>query len=397
MIHKPKRDKPSSVRDIKPDIILVGGDHYNGLSLARLFGKEGLNPYGIIVRSKSGGGFLRTSKYWKTTWSVKSDEEIIDVLIKHFSCKDPKPVVLPWSDGAAAVIDSNLDLLLDSFVVPSINRTQSRINQLMDKGAQVEFAAECGLDVAASTEIKLDSSETGLNRIPFPCIGKPIVSIEGEKGDIRKCETAEELKEYLLYLKEKRYERIFLQEYVSIDTEYDVEGFVSGDYSSFFVEQKVRTWPTIGGPTTYAFSVDDADVNAAVEVIIRQLKTMKYSGLFDVELFRVGDRLLFNEINWRNSAVCFAAIESGVKYPLYWYEAEAGIMPALANPGSYGRYAMCELLDVHNVGAKVRMTEWLGQLLHCDAYAYYDSSDPLPLTWKIGSGIIRKLPGGRSL
>ena len=360
-------------------IILIGGDHYNGLSLVRLFGKKGLHPYGIIVGETASNGFLKESKYWEKVWTVSDDSQIISILTENFGAESFKPVIIPWSDGAASTIDNNLNLLENSFILPSIGKKQSCLYDMMDKGRQVEFAHKCGLNIAESYEIDLEQP-LSIDNIIFPCIGKPIVSCEGDKKDIKKIDNAKELNSYLEGLKNKGYKRILLQEYVTIEKEYDVEGFINRDQSTYFVSEKVRTWPNIGGPTAYAFSVNNTSLNAEIDKIIDYLREIKYSGLFDIEIFKVGDRYLFNEMNWRNSAVCFAALYSGVEYPLYWYYAVIGKNFVIRKPTKYGVYSMVELLDFQRVKHReMGLMTWLKDLKNSQAKAFYDKQDLRPL------------------
>lgn len=371
-------------------VILIGGDHYNGLSLARLFGKKGLHPYGIIVGKTASDGFLKESKYWEKVWTIADDSQIIEVLINNFRTEALKPVIIPWSDGAASTIDNNLELLEKNFIIPSIGKKQSYLYEMMDKGRQVEFAHSCGLQIAESFEIDFEQTEHFENII-FPCIGKPIVSCEGDKKDIKKIDNAEELKGYLEGLKAKGYTRILLQEYVNIDKEYDVEGFIDKNHSTFFVSEKVRTWPNIGGPTAYAFSVNNAALNSEVDRIVDYLRKIGYSGLFDIEIFKVGDRYLFNEMNWRNSAVCFAALYSGVEYPLYWYYSVTGKDFQISKPKEYGIYSIVELLDFQRVKHReMGLIAWLKDLKKSRAKAYYDKNDPAPLRKKLALFLKRR-------
>lgn len=360
-------------------IILIGGDHYNGLALVRMFGENGLIPYGIIVGQNSGKGFLSKSKYWKKTWCIESDDMILAILKDNFSKESLKPVIIAYSDGAASILDLNYNEISRHFILSSIHSNQGRIYEMMDKGKQVRFAASCGLRMAKSFEIALDMDYVDED-IPFPCIGKPIVSCEGDKKDIRKLTERKELDDYLLLLKDKGYERILLQEYLEIDKEYDIEGYVDGDHSTYFCNEKIRTWPNVGGPTAYAFSIDDERLNREVEKIVAILKAIHYSGLFDVEIFRVNGEYYFNEINWRNSAVCFAAKQSGINYPLYWFYSVIGQKYEVSLPRKYPVYAMNELLDFQHVKTReVPLWKWLYQLKHCEAKAYYDRNDPKPL------------------
>ena len=110
------------------------------------------------------------------------------------------------------------------------------------------------------------------------------------------------------------------------------------------------------------------------------MRRIGFSGLFDIEIFRVGERFVFNEMNWRNSAVCFAAIASGVEYPLYWCESVLGRKVTIAMPEEYGVYAMNELLDFQHVKNKeLSFKKWFRQLRNSKAKAYYDKTDRKPL------------------
>lgn len=360
-------------------IILIGGDHYNGLSLVRLFGKRGLHPYGIIVGPTAESGFLRKSRYWEKVWTVSDDSQILDILERQFGKERLKPVIIPWSDGAASTIDKSLDRLVEKFHIPSIGKTQSRLFDMMDKGKQVAFAHSCGMRMAQSYEIDLDG-DYSISDIVMPCIGKPIVSCEGDKKDIKRIESHSDLDLYLKELKAKGYHRILIQEYVDIDKEYDIEGFIHENKYTYFVSEKVRTWPDIGGPTAYSFSVNNKALNTEIEKIVHYLNEIEYSGLFDIEIFRSGGHYLFNEINWRNSAVCFAAAASGVEYPLYWYYSVTGKDFTMRIPRRYGVYAMVELLDFHHVMNKqISLKEWMRDLKKSKAKAYFDKSDMIPL------------------
>ena len=357
-------------------VILIGGDHYNGLSLVRLFGKQGLKPHGLIIGPSADKGFLRASKYWEHVDTLESNEGIVDYLLTNYSMEEEVPVVIPWSDGAADAIDSSLDVLGEKFTLPSISGRQGALSALMDKASQVAFADNCGLRTAQTVEVKLEDGI--IPDVPYPCIGKPVSSIEGKKRDIRRMDTKEELDEYLTALRDEGYSRILIQEFLDVNAEYDVEGYVNGNDACYYSVRKYRTWPNVGGPTAYAVSDRNDALDAVMTRVLNYLKAIGYSGLFDVELFKVGDSFLFNEINWRNSAVCFAAVAAGINYPLYWYESVCGRDPGQPPAEENGRTAICELLDMHNA-RKVGVATWLRQLSKSDAYAYYDSSDMAPV------------------
>lgn len=111
----------------KNKVILIGGNHHNGLGLARSFGVNGIKPYGVIVGEGAEHGFVRKSKYWAKTWVIKSDDEIVEFLLSIFRDEKEKPVVIPYSDGAAEEIDLSLDRLKEYFYCPPLADSKEKL------------------------------------------------------------------------------------------------------------------------------------------------------------------------------------------------------------------------------------------------------------------------------
>lgn len=105
-------------------IILIGGNHHNGLGLVRSFGVNGIKPLGIIIGNNKKNSFVTKSRYWEKTWVFSSEKEAISFLLGNFKQEIEKPVIIPWSDSAAAEIDNNLDALMPFFIVPSLGGIQ---------------------------------------------------------------------------------------------------------------------------------------------------------------------------------------------------------------------------------------------------------------------------------
>ena len=377
----------------KNPVILVGGNHYNGLALVRAFARYNIEAYGIIIGEDAADGFLRTSKCWVQTWYIKEDQELIPCLRRIAPGFTRKPVIIAWSDGAAAEIDKHYDELRDTFILPSIGGGQEVLYRAMNKESQVEFAGKCGLDTAKSFVIDLPAAGIP-EEMPYPCIGKPIVSCEGEKKDIKKLDNEEELRDYLNTLTEKGYSQILIQEYLNIETEYDIQGYCHQDRSAYLVTQKVRVWPNIGGPTSYSFTIDDPEFNAVAEDIIAVLRSIRYSGLFDVDIFYAGGKYYFNEINWRSSALGYIAANAGLYYPVLWYSAVTGIeIKALQQEQiTYGLYSMNEFKDIFHVFCgDISMPAWLKQYRQCTGFAYKSKQDPKPVREKMAGALLRKI------
>lgn len=60
------------------------------------------------------------------------------------------------------------------------------------------------------------------------------------------------------------------------------------------------------------------EVDGRYKEIISLLKNIGYDGLFDIEVFVVGESLYLNEINFRNSGNAWAIVNVGINAPVIW-------------------------------------------------------------------------------
>lgn len=367
--------------DLKNKVILIGGNHHNGLGLARSFGVNGINPYGVIVGEGAEHGFVRKSKYWAKTWAIKSDDEIVEFLLNAFQNEKEKPVVIPYSDGAAEEIDLNLDRLKEHFLLPSIGGQQGKIAELMDKQKQVEFAQTYGIPMAKSCVVDLNDIRLPEDMI-YPCIVKPVVSAEGEKSDIRKCDTETQTVAYLQELREKGYHRFLVQEYLIYDTEYLMVGSISGQNQCWFNSKKIRVWPVVGGSSSCLQVTSENNVQEFFDEVRNAFGQVGYDGIFDVDALRVGEKIYLNEINWRNSGTIYSVFGSKVYYPVNWYYWKTENQ----SPENFIRtclddtvYTMDESLDLRHVACgNITLRQWLNDKKKARAFAIWDATDLKP-------------------
>ncbi len=367
--------------DLKNKVILIGGNHHNGLGLARSFGVNGIKPYGVIVGEGAEHGFVRKSKYWVKTWVIKSDDEIVEFLLSTFQNEKEKPVVIPYSDGAAEEIDLNLDRLKEYFLLPSIGGQQGKIAELMDKQKQVEFAQTYGIPMAKSCVVDLSDIRLPEDMI-YPCIVKPVVSAEGEKSDIRKCDTETQTVAYLQELRKKGYHRFLVQEYLIYDTEYLMVGSISGQNQCWFNSKKIRVWPVVGGSSSCLQVTSENNVQEFFDEVRNAFGQVGYDGIFDVEALRVGEKIYLNEINWRNSGTIYSVFGSKVYYPVNWYYWKTENQ----SPENFIRtclddtvYTMDESLDLRHVACgNITLRQWLNDKKKARAFAIWDATDLKP-------------------
>lgn len=151
----------------------------------------------------------------------------------------------------------------------------------------------------------------------YPCIVKPLVSAEGKKSDIRKCDTKEQVLLYLKNLKKLGYRRLLIQEFLEFESEYVMVGALSQKNCCWFISKKIRIWPASGGSSSYLQITDEKDVQDFYSKIRNVLMQIGYDGIFDVAALRVGDKIYLNEINLRNSGTIYTLC-SDQKFIILW-------------------------------------------------------------------------------
>ncbi|MDO5456148.1 MAG: hypothetical protein Q4F25_04440 [Eubacteriales bacterium] len=402
---------------MKNKVILLGQSHYHGLNLARSFAAQGIRPYGIIIGQHS-NRFLEASKSWCKIYQAESDEAALKLLTEKFGAEKVKPVVIPWSDSILALLDRNLDWLEDRFILSSVVGKAGEISRLMDKKEQAAWAGELGLHTGPVCILSLPLQEEELGQIEegfrYPLFLKPVSSCEGRKEDMRRIESLQELRDYCAVLERNGFYRILVQEFMEITTEYDLMGYCSPDGFSYSVAEKLRVWPSGGGAACYGRIIDCRADREYFEDIIRKLARSGYCGPFDMDLFRVGEELFFNEINWRSSANVFAADMSGNHYPYWWYLSVTGQPDEDAGNEKEGgageedrslhkwyytgpcRWFMNEFRDFrHVVHRELSLNEWRRDVMRTEAFAFWDKDDTGPFRANLSDMLTGRLRRGK--
>lgn len=299
------------------EVIVVGGNHHNALGVIRSFGKNGIK-INLIVTNDTKYPFIVKSKYVKKYSIIKENEvEILDELSKYKNIT-PKPAIIPTSDYAEYVIDKNLDKLKKTFIVPSINNTQGEVIKYMDKFNQIDLCKKYKIDMAKSCVLVLNN-ELNLNiKLKYPYILKPIESINGKKTDIQIVSNPKEFSKCIEILKEKKYKKILVQEYLKYDYELTLMGCSSnGKVIVPGAVKKIRRYPEKSGNVSYGevIPLTKNDFYKIKEL----LKSINYNGLFDIEVFKVGNQYILNEINFRNSGNTYVLTYKNIFLPVIWY------------------------------------------------------------------------------
>ena len=378
----------------KHQVVIVGDNHHNALGLVRSFGVNGIKPIGFIVCEEKKESFVTKSKYWSKAYILESYEYLIDKLIEIFSNEQNQPVLIPCSDTAGELLDQNLDKLSPIFIVPSIGERQGAITELMDKEKQTEFASKHSIPMAETRVLHWDTWVEETKEVTFPCIVKPVSSYEGKKSDIRKCVNEEELK---LCLKEifgeKHYRRILVQKFLTFDYELELVGSIHGDVDSFILTKAYRGWPVVGGTNSFFGGSNCKADRKFADYMMDILRSINYSGMFDIELFNIDGNIYLNEINWRNTGNSFAALGTHVHYAVTWYLTVIGEDSKALKRYCFdqNQFMMNEATDLrHVVFNKYPFKKWNADRKKTRSFSLWFKGDNKP-TWKRYCYLFRKM------
>ena len=358
-------------------VILVGGNHHNGLGLVRSFGQHGIFCQGIIIGDDAEYGFLRKSKYWDKVWTVPTENDALTVLLNQKPLD--RSIVIPYSDGAAAIIDNNYERLKASYCLPSINSEQGRIAELMNKLTQIRLAESIGLKMLESQIVDLD---TPTLNIPVPLIIKPVESIEGRKADITICKTENEIRIALDTFIRNGYHRILVQKYLENKDEYVLTGAVFSGTLTYSIVQHIRQWPLGMGSGSFSKLVVEPKVEQFAKKTLQAISDYGYCGPIDIEFFsdKNGEYYL-NEINWRSSGRNFVSLYNGVHSAYYYYCNAVGkpVNEPLIN--TMEGFSMNEATDLRHVFKNgYSIIAWNRDRRKTKSFALWDKRDLKPVT-----------------
>lgn len=366
-------------------VIIIGGDHHNGLGLARIFGLNGKKVSAIIISNKK-RSWMATSKFIEFHKIFKTEKEAFDYILENYSAEPLKPVLIPYSDGAAMELDIRLNQFKDCFYVPSINGEQGRIASLMDKDAQYKWALDHGIKMAESAVVELNKNyDDKIDELSYPVILKPAVSALGDKRDIVICENQADCFKFFSDLKNKGYRSIFCQKFLKIDYEIVIVGFIGENRKKSFVAHRViRRWPENGGTNSFSSLITEKDVLLQCEKILDVVAKYGYQGTIDVEAFVVDGDIWLNEINWRNSGGVFRTLNNGFFYA-FSYFLDLFDVPVFMQEFDADRktYSMVEYTDVRHVFmGKISLFHFLKDFCRCENFALFSSKDVKPFVFK---------------
>lgn len=315
-------------------VVIIGHSYLSRLSIIRSVSQIGCDITVIMTGPGDNNHFRKPidsySKYVsRSFYCNRKDIPGIIALLKN-KCADPlsKTIIIPDGDDIVAAIDEYKDELRDHFCFPHILKEPSSVAYWMEKTHQKELAEKVGLSVANGTVIDIIDGEYSIpGCIQYPCYSKPLATMNGGKGGMRKCNNPEELAAALDYVIQYRNRtvKVLVEDYKEIETEYALLGFSDGNQViipailEFLIVSKQHKGIALKGKVV---PIDSFEY--LVEQFKRFVLKMGFVGVFDIDFYKSGGQFFFCEMNLRFGGSGYAITKMGVNLPAMMIESFNG-------------------------------------------------------------------------
>lgn len=360
----------------KIDFILFGEGNYNTLGVLHCMAAKGVKVFLLLIGSGKRllhGEVLGYSKYAQYGYSVKNEREGLQWLLAHQQDFPQGTVIYPTSDSAETLLDAHYDVLSTHFHFPHCDK-QGEVTRLMEKDVQTALAAQHGIRTLQS--MYTNNADCDLNKVTYPCMVKPLISISGSKGDMRVCANREELDEALASAKHTK--EFIIQQYIQNEADLLFLG-IRLPNGKVWIPSLVKK-PGVSSTGEYTHAI----VTTAVPENLPELEEVKafvgalnYVGPFSIEFGLEKEKNYFFEINLRNDGTSHYPLASGVNIAYVYYRACKGQLTADDVAYTQGEYPMVdEVLDIRRVlSREISFGEWWHLFRSAKAYRYYVSFD----------------------
>lgn len=312
-------------------VIIIGQNYSTSLGLIRSFGEDGYDCF--VARCAPGStdnlkhAFTKPdvfSRYVKKAISIdrKTKQHVVDRLISEFSNSEKKKILVPADDYSAALISEFSDKLSPHFFFPDIKEKKYNVDYVMDKNRQKEFAEFCGIHVARNWTISIDKDKdlSLPQNIEYPCILKPLASVGLPKSYIQRCDSKEQLSSLLQRIASERSCKLLVEQFIPVEKEFTIPGISDGNqvYIPAFLEKTLISEGAHKGVTIQGIVRKSSDFCSVHKQLIRLIQSIKFDGIFDIEILFSNGKYFFNEINFRNGAAAYALTRAGINLPAVW-------------------------------------------------------------------------------
>jgi carbamoyl-phosphate synthase large subunit len=186
------------------------------------------------------------------------------------------------------------------------------IRRVNDKLETYRFFMENGFGTAVTWDA--DAARSNLHSLPYPVFLKP--AVDGRSSiDCYEVACAADLKAYLDRIPGAMVQELVVAPEFTADLVADWESRVVG----VVVRQRIETK---GGVSYKGITVSDPDL---VEQVTRMARLLGIRGPANIQVFRRGPEILFNEINPRFSGALALSLAAGLNSPLVMVKLALGL------------------------------------------------------------------------
>lgn len=356
----------------KIDFIIFGEGNYHTLGVLHCMAAKKVDVYLLLVGSGKrllDADVVEYSKFARYGHTVKTKQEGLEWLLNHQSDFPKGTIVFPTSDWMENLLDCHYDVLSSHFVFPNCGK-QGEVTRLMDKILQNTIAEQHGIRTLRS--IYTSSVNFSLDEVVYPCMVKPLISVNGSKCDMRVCANREELDEALTSAKHTK--EFIIQQYIQNESDLLLLGISLPNGEVWTPSLVVKPEVSSTGEYTYANVTTEVERYLPELIKVKEfVKSLNYVGPFSIEFGVEKGKNYFFEMNLRNDGTSHYPLASGVNIAYVYYRACKGLLTADDMVYTRGEFPMVdEVLDIRRVlYREMSLSQWLRFLRSAKGFQHY--------------------------
>lgn len=306
-------------------VVIIGHSYTSRLSLIRAVATEDCEVIVVVMNSAKERSSRKPidaySKYVnQILYCARKDEAgLISLLMERCKGKDQKTILIPDGDDVVAAIDNHKEELQPFFMFPYITKEPCSMQYWMDKSHQKNLAREVGLNVPGGCVVDIIEGHYSIpDHIHYPCYSKPLATMNGGKGGMRRCDNLQELEEALDYIAQNRSMtiKVLVEDYKQIDTEYALLGFSDGKEVIIpAILQFIDVSKQNKGIALRGKVLPITGFESLLEQFKQLVLRIGFVGVFDIDFYKSDGIIYFCELNLRYGGSGYAITKMGVNLP----------------------------------------------------------------------------------
>lgn len=376
-------------------VIVIGHSFSSRLSIIRSIAQIGCEITVIVMTGFKRDGITINDKkpidcYSKYVshvyYCLRTDKEtLIQILLNYCTDSQQKVVLFPDSDDTVVAIDNYQERLKEFFLFPYINHQPGKIEYWMDKVHQKELARELELKTANLQQvIEIENGQYDIpSNLIYPCFCKPLATMNGGKGGIRRCDNAQELScalDYIIQYRSKNV-KVLIEDYKEIDQEYALLGFSDGKKVIIPAIMKfLSVSKHNNGIARQGVVMPVNGFEKLIDKFSQFILRIGFIGVFDIDFYESEGEFFFCEVNLRFGGSGYAITKMGVNLPAMMVKYLTGepiedMNKSISGTAIYANERMC-LDDWYN--GYISRKEYNSIFDNSNIHFVLDGNDSLP-------------------